>query len=465
MFLLLIVVLLYVEVSSSSSCWFRGESSNDVENTVYGSSTFYDSRTQLVDVSVFCRPKTETFDSVVLRRHAMNRTALNLDFDTGKKAIFDQTNLPEEILGALGSALQNLFSRKNEDRRSEDYESVHISNHPSCSDEEIPYLVATKLNGEEAVPTGAVTWVTETLPRVGGFSAIKAYGQVRYQLHDGSLVHGFASLNFAALSCDRLYATSVQGDFGGTFVRIPQSKSDVLNRGVDVVLNEKYGRQAQQNTQHSATPQIYARSDDSVELTHIIDADKMLNEIEIQVNVSKSLNMLSLNASYHVIEPLDKVLVVSPSQVKNLFVDPEIKDDILLSDDDLIARVVFCVDMKSRMKQVGWYVSSSTTTLILLPLRGPLRLVEGRSSGMTTIKNDFVVGNIVQSMEMRLARRGFMSSQMSNVFRWHETTETFVSELISVSDNAPQQQGGGRSNHHRQTIELQVKPDGGFKFK
>ena len=395
----------------------------------------------------------------------MNKTALNLDFDTGKKTLLDQTNLPEEILGALGSVLENLFSRKNEDRRS-DYERVHISNHPSCTDEEIPYLVATKLNGEEAVPTGAVTWVTETLPRVGGFSAIKAYGQVRYQLHDGSLVHGFASLNFAALSCDRLYATSVQGDFGGTFVRIPQSKSDVLNRGVDIVLNEKYGRQAQQ--QHSATPQIYARSDDSIELTHIIDADKMLNEIEIQANVSKSLNMLSLNASYHVIKPLDKVLVVSPSQVTNLFVAPEIKDDILLSDDDdLIARVVFCVDMKSRMKQVGWYVSSSTTTLILLPLRGPLRLVEKRSSGMTIIKNDFVVGNIVQSVEMQLARRGFMSSQMSNVFRWHETTETFVSELISISDNAQQQQqqqqGGRRSN--RQTIELQVKPDGGFKFK
>ena len=45
----------------------------------------------------------------------------------------------------------------------------------------------------------------------------------------------------------------------------------------------------------------------------------------------------------------------------------------------------------------------------------------------------------VQSVEMQLARRGFMSSQMSNVFRWHETTETFVSEPSHI-DNAQQQQ-------------------------
>ena len=249
--MILVLVLLLLRDSSSTttsqsdgpqSCWFHKSQDNSM--SIYGSSTFYDSRTQLVEVSVQCRRKEISFDSVLLKRHAMNKTALNLDFDTerSKKMIMDHPDLPDDVLGVLGGALQNLFNmgRKENTGRSKDYEQIHISSHPLCTEDEIPYLVATKLNGEEAVPTGAVTWVTETLPRVGGFSAIKAYGQVRYQLNDGKLVHGFASLNFAALSCDRLYATSVQGDFGGTFVRIPQSKSDVMNRGVDAVLGEKY---------------------------------------------------------------------------------------------------------------------------------------------------------------------------------------------------------------------------------
>ena len=191
----------------------------------------------------------------------------------------------------------------------------------------------------------------------------------------------------------------------------------------------------------------------------------MLNEIEIRTNESKSLNMLWLNASYHVIEPLDKVLVVSPSHVKNLYVEPEIRDEIMLSN-DMNTRIVFCVDVKSRMKQVGWYVSSATTRLILLPLHGPLRLVERRSvaSQHTTKKNDLRGGvNIVRSIEMQMTRRGFTSSYSGNVFRWHDTTETFVSELTSSTQQ--RQRGGTDKTSRRHAIELQVKPNGGFKFK
>lgn len=453
---------------------------------MYGSSTFYDSRTQLVELRVRCtsknvarfsrtinhtskntgrNPSEETFEETVLRRHAMNKTELNLDYriDVEKK-ILNHPNLPQEIIGALSGALQNLFNSANDDPIY-DYEDVRRT-HPLCTKDEIPYLVATKLNGEDAVPTGAVTWVTETLPKVST-SAVRAFGQVRYQRSDGSLVHGFASLNFAALSCDRFYAVSTQGDFGGSFVRIPQTTSEVLNLGVETVLREVHDEPPQQQQQDHHIPKIYARSEDSIRMTHIVDADKILGEIEIHTNSSKSLNLLSLNASYHVIEPLGKVLVVSPDDTKNIFVEPEIRDEIILRD-NMSARHVYSIDSKATMRRVGWYISDARTQLVLLPLHGPLRLVENSLQPEIHSKKESKKKiNIVEYMEMQVTRRGFFSNS-DDVFQWHDASDTFVSELLSRSQRRQHDRRRGvdkKPYANRHMIELQVKPNGGVKFK
>eukprot|EP00939_MAST-03C_sp_MAST-3C-sp1_P005038 g5038.t1 len=99
----------------------------------------------------------------------------------------------------------------------------------------VPYLVATKLSGDEAVPAGTVTWISLNLPSIGEPS-VEAFVQVRYMQSaeeeeegeeteyptpfEGMYGFGWASIELSLLSCDRLFGVAFDGDFSGSFVRI-----------------------------------------------------------------------------------------------------------------------------------------------------------------------------------------------------------------------------------------------------